>query len=709
MSRRSRTVERPSAHTEPDWPTTVRGNLSGGRVHGTDGSVWLYYTVPLGIVEDAKSVTESLLPGHPLRNAFDQLGAMATPRFNRRQSAKSTYRRVRLLLVNLPGIYQSSNSGALGTFQNTAFAGEPVPRRILVLGVRLAPRMGSGGLRSAVDSMVTFMAAQGIPLSDFDEDFTRVSQTLSRCGLSVPTDDEMDVLASWWSTRRNRATPMLSHPAHLHVFDDVHSTEAAARIGVSDCTGWTDLPGQYQLTVASVSQLLLGLRSADDPWTRWVDHLRRENLLALSIQGLVEPAKVTAAELRRVRKQYNADISERFNQNKLNRGDQDEMLHELTEFEQAYQTGGPPTLIDGSVLVALNGGRHDLSRRATMQPYELAEMAYRQTVGLAEMWLASPVLANPHLHDMPAPAIAYSGIAGLSRVGDADGAQVGLTVTDRQPSYLSRTAASRGDRATCMLVVGQTGSGKSFVLQWLACQFAKERDDDGRPPPQLIFDPKRGSDFSEMVRAAGGRVVSLDDLISTDGVLDPMRSDEPERHIDEAAEMIMFVNPWGSRADDSYTALLKALKGRCNGRGPVHRAGAAPRPGPGRAGRGDPAGLRSGRVEPTVPFLHRVRPRRPGIGHVRRPDLHQGGPLRAVAAVGAEEPGGLHRTRTSDREPDPPGHPRIRAGDGRPRGSAAPGRGVDGADHRFGNHRGRQDRAISGRSCGPVYAERHRG
>ena len=571
MSRRSRAVERPSAHTEPDWPTTVRGILSGGRVHGTDGSLWLYYTVPLGIVEDAKSVTESLLPGHPLRNAFDQLGAMATPRFNRRQSAKSTYRRVRLLLVNLPGIYQSSNSGALGTFQNTAFAGEPVPRRILVLGVRLAPRMGSGGFRSAVDSMVTFMAAQGIPLSDFDEDFARVSQTLSRCGLSVPTDDEMDVLASWWSTRRNRATPMLSHPAHLHVFDDVHSTEAAARIGVSDCTGWTDLPGQYQLTVASVSQLLLGLRSADDPWTRWVDHLRRENLLALSIQGLVEPAKVTAAELRRVRKQYNADVSERFNQNKLNRGDQDEMLHELTEFEQAYQTGGPPTLIDGSVLVALNGGRHDLSRRATMQPYELAEMAYRQTVGLAEMWLASPVLANPHLHDMPAPAIAYSGIAGLSRVGDADGAQVGLTVTDRQPSYLSRTAASRGDRATCMLVVGQTGSGKSFVLQWLACQFAKERDDDGRPPPQLVFDPKLGSDFSEMVRAAGGRVVSLDDLISTDGVLDPMRSDEPERHIDEAAEMIMFVNPWGSRADDSYTALLKALKvgatagARCTG------------------------------------------------------------------------------------------------------------------------------------------------
>ncbi|WP_041368912.1 hypothetical protein [Nakamurella multipartita] len=365
----------PSAHTQPDWPTTVRGTLSGGRVQGTDGSLWLYYTVPLGIVEDAKSVAESLLPGHPLRNAFDQLAAMATPRFNRRQSAKSTYRRVRLLLVNLPGVYRSSNSGALGTFQNTAFAGEPVPQRILVLGVRLAPRMGSGGFRSALDSMVTFMSTQGIPLSDFDEDFARVSQTLSRCGLSVPSDDELDVLASWWSTRRNRGTPMLSHPAHLHVFDDVNSTEAAARIGVSDCAQWTDLPGQYQLTVASVSQVLIGLGSADDPWTRWVAHLRRENLLALSIQGLVEPAKVTAAELRRVRKQYEADVSERLAQGKMNRGDQDEMLHEVTEFEQAYQTGGPPSLIDSSVLAALNGGRQDLSRRSTSQPYELAEMA----------------------------------------------------------------------------------------------------------------------------------------------------------------------------------------------------------------------------------------------------------------------------------------------------------------------------------------------
>ncbi|ACV79066.1 hypothetical protein Namu_2720 [Nakamurella multipartita DSM 44233] len=186
------------------------------------------------------------------------------------------------------------------------------------------------------------------------------------------------------------------------------------------------------------------------------------------------------------------------------------------------------------------------------------------------MWLASPVLSNPHLHDLPAPAIAYSGIAGLSRVGDTDGAQIGLTVTDRQPSYVSRTEASRTDRATCMLVIGQTGSGKSFALQWLAYQFAKERD-DGHLIPQVIFDPKVNSDFSAMVLAAGGRVVSLDDLISTDGVLDPMRSDEPDRHIDEAAEMIMFVNPWGSRADDNYTALLKALKvgasagARCTG------------------------------------------------------------------------------------------------------------------------------------------------
>lgn len=571
MAGRSRAFELPTAHTQPDWPTTVRGVLPGGRVQGTDGSVWLYYLVPLGPVEDAKTIKESLIPGLPLANALDQLAALATPRLNRRQSAKSTYRRVRLLMVNLPGVFRSANAGALGAFQNGAYSRESVTRRVLVLGVRLVPRMGSGGFRSAVDSVVSFMTAQGVPLSDYDEDHSRVGQALSRSGLSVPTDDQFDLLASWWSMRRNRGTPILSHPSHLHVFDDVHSTEAAARIGVSDCDRWGDLPGQYQLTVASVSELNLGLRGADDPWARWVDRLRRENLLALSIQGLVEPAKVTAAELRRARKQYVSDVDERMQHGKMSRGDQDEMLAELTEFESAYQTGGPPTLVDASLVVALNGGRKDLSRRSAAEPYELAEMAFRQSAGLAEMWLASPVVANPHLHDIPAPAIAYSGIAGLSTVGDKDGALLGLTVGDRQPSYLSRRAASRSDRATCMLVLGQTGSGKSFLLQWLAFQFSKDRDESGIVAPQVIFDPKVSSRFDPMVEAAGGRVVSLDDLISTDGVLDPMRADEPERHIDEAAEMIMFVNPWGSRANDNYTALIKALKvgasagARCTG------------------------------------------------------------------------------------------------------------------------------------------------
>src|SRR6188472_472136 len=109
MAGRTKAFELPSAHTQPDWPTSVRGILPGGRVLGTDGSLWLYCLVSLGPVEDAKTIKESLIPGQPLANALDQLAAMATPRLNRRQSAKSTYRRVRLLLVNLPGVFRSAN------------------------------------------------------------------------------------------------------------------------------------------------------------------------------------------------------------------------------------------------------------------------------------------------------------------------------------------------------------------------------------------------------------------------------------------------------------------------------------------------------------------------------------------------------------------------------------------------------------------------
>jgi hypothetical protein len=77
----------------------------------------------------------------------------------------------------------------------------------------------------------------------------------------------------------------------------------------------------------------------------------------------------------------------------------------------------------------------------------------------------------------------------------------------------------------------------------------------------VIFDPKPLSDHSAAVLSSGGRVASLDELIHADGVLDPLRfAQTPELGVEEAANMLLTVNPWGSRGGDVYSGLMRALR-----------------------------------------------------------------------------------------------------------------------------------------------------
>jgi hypothetical protein len=69
-----------------------------------------------------------------------------------------------------------------------------------------------------------------------------------------------------------------------------------------------------------------------------------------------------------------------------------------------------------------------------------------------------------------------------------------------------------------------------------------------------------GSDHGAAVLEAGGQVASLDDLVSSDGIYDPIRfSANAEVGVELAASMLMSVNPWGSKRDDYEAPLQYAL------------------------------------------------------------------------------------------------------------------------------------------------------
>ncbi|GAB2733798.1 ATP-binding protein [Nocardioides pakistanensis] len=543
----------------PAWPTTLRSRLRDGRLMGTDGSVWVYRKVPMSPVTDAKSPSDALNAAEPLLAAYEELAAMATVTVKRRAMAKGSYRQTHTLLVNVPQFFAPDRSHPNAEYLRGQFGGVAIDRRLLLFGVRLVDKVGgTGGWRAAVDSVVETIVSGQTPLSDFDADFAAVDAALSRAGLVEPTPEEIRLANGWWNHGDYPDTPMLVHADHLHVFDSAESVRIADRAGVDACHTWPEVgvPGQHAITFASVQDLELDFVDPTSGQAAWVSDLVAAGAMAISIRGNVEPSAVTREELRRQRKRFIDDINERYENGKMQRAEQEEMLAMLSGVENMYAGKNvPPTLAGASVIVGFDGQVGDINQVVhPSSPAKLALMTYRQNGGMDEMMLCSPLRQNPNLHDLPAQTVACSGLPSLNNVGDSEGALLGFTERDRQPVYLSPTAASTADGLPIALVAGATGSGKTMVLLNAADQFTRM----GRPA--IIIDPKTGSSHDEVVLAAGGQVASLDSLTSADGIFDPLRfSATRDVGVELAASMLMSINPWGNRKDDMEVPLTHAL------------------------------------------------------------------------------------------------------------------------------------------------------
>lgn len=456
---------------DPDWPTTMRARFPDGRCLGVDSSVWLYKAVPMGPVTDAVCGSEMLAVAAPLHAALLALGEMARSRVNRRNASRGTYREFHVLLVNIPRRFVPDPDRALADFLAERFPDRVVDRRLLLLGVRLAPRLGTGGFRAAVDSVTETLLVGGAPISDFDLDLSIVDGALSRCGLTTPTGEQFALANAWWNSGHFGDTPQLVHSDHLHIFASPHSLREAARLEAerADCRAWPHLSRHHTIALGTVQEFDSRLVPADDAAAHWACELIERDALAVSVRGRVEPAKITRAELRRNRRRYREDIRESQQQaGGMDRAEVTEKLAELEAVEAVYSDArsAEPTVVDTSIVAAFSGrnerGSFDLDGETTRTV--IASMVHRQDKALTEMMLCSPLRANPYRHDESASMIAYSGLPSLSVVGDADGALLGFTERDRQPARISPVAAAVNDGLPMMLVAGQTGSGKQVDL-----------------------------------------------------------------------------------------------------------------------------------------------------------------------------------------------------------------------------------------------------
>ncbi|ACL42352.1 hypothetical protein Achl_4401 (plasmid) [Pseudarthrobacter chlorophenolicus A6] len=555
--------------TDVSVPTMMRTLLPGGRMLGVDGSLWLARKVPLEPVVDARSLDERINVFTPLMAAYDELAAMSHPSSNRRALARKDYRQTKLLMVNLKKLYNPESGHPIAGFLKESFPQQTTEKRLLILAVKLSGKLGgNGGLRQAIDSFTETLVVGGTPLSDYDTDLERVDAALARCGFSVPSSKEISLANSWWNQGHFPDTVDLPHSDHLHIFADAKAVRMADAAGREDCHSWPVIPNHRTLTMATLEGFDFDFVSPTSTEAHWATGLIEDDAVAVSISAQIEPAKVTRAELRRQRKRYLDDINERLKQNKMELSEQEEMVRTLESVEEVYASrDGSPTLVDASVLIAFDGEVEDITQAGGGSAANLRVMNFRQRQALAEMMLCSHIRANPNLHDMPTQNVAASGIQSLSTVGDKTGALIGFTERDRQPAYVSPTAASTADGLPLMLVAGGTGSGKTQALLWLATQMNQIPGPKSPRSPQVIVDPKMDSDHSPTVLAAGGQVISLDDLQHADGVFDPIRfARSPEVGVDMAASMLGSINPWGDKKGEYEVAIFVALRyGVANG------------------------------------------------------------------------------------------------------------------------------------------------
>jgi hypothetical protein len=542
--------QNPTIARTPVFESRARKPKPDGRVIGTDNSVWLYRTVPLGSIRDAKTTAEALNISAPLAHAFSELAGLVTTRGINRGLAKKKYREFHLVLTNYPKWYEAPEASPIKSDLNRWFKDMQVLDRRVMLGIRLVPSTGDGSMKGFLDSVEQTLFHGGVLESDYDKDFLQVSSALDRAGLGIPTAADWAAVDGWWNLGDPRPVAELRHSDHIHFFSRRASWETAEDEGLLDCEPWSDLPDHRAITFASLAEFDLGYTPVSDGKTWWATDLVNLGARVVSARGFVEPPTITRQELKSTRRKMRADLDEGYQKGK-DQARREEREQEVNSIEAQYDIGKddmPPTIVDLSVVVGLAGMYND-EEAIRVPAGQLFIMSNRQLQAWHETMICSNVRGNPHLHDVPATTVAYAGFSNLTRVGDSDGAFLGLT-SDKQPVYLSPVAASSGDSAPLMLVGAATGAGKTVLLQWIARQHGLAGT------PTVIIDPKEGSDLrSAFMDVPGFQVRSFDDFISSDGGLDPLTLyPTAEEGIPLAADMLFNVNPWGNDDRRKYEA-----------------------------------------------------------------------------------------------------------------------------------------------------------
>ena len=549
----------------PVTPTSLIGVSPDGRLFAEDGSIWAYFAVPMGPTIDAKTLAARLAVSEPLIGASTELAAgTMTLGVKRRRVQRGNYRSFHILEVNVDAMFAPPATHPLRGMLERDFCSwrDIVTRRVVLYGVKLRHSVVSSSWSTTLERFTSLFQSGRGSLASTDEDYARVRAIMARWGMSTPTRDEMSLARAWWNMGKTPDTPYMFEPGRFHVFRSADAARRAAQLyeEKTPFDRWPPMDGHSVLSFASVTEFDAPDIDALDPRASWLLPVLNSGAVCVSVTGLLEPGQMTAREIERNKSGYELDVADAARKyGKEATPEQLEKIDALRRVRDVYSGGSAaaPSMVDVSIVIAFDGDGDKLAT-AQFPGIDVSVLTNRQMGAMSETWLAPTSRTNPMLHDMSLGLLAYSGVCSLSVVGDKPhgSAFVGYTELDRQPVWSNVAAAgSQADLPPLYGVFGESGSGKSMLMLWLTLQHAMLGH------RTVYIDPKEGSDFTKVVEHYGGEVVSLSDIVGSNGILDPLRlTEDPADGIALAISMLAYIAPWGSSTRDMELPLTVALR-----------------------------------------------------------------------------------------------------------------------------------------------------
>ena len=522
-------------------------------------TVWLWARIPPSApLLDGASDTDRSKEAQQFGAFFDGLASQVSiAGMKYRSLLKSQYRAFHLFTCAFPHVYQtvpSMRGTRLGQWQNSMYHNQHVQQQFAFIGVPLritSDTTGNGQrkprfMRRLLTTLDRWDFSMHYGAPSFEEylpDAKKIERVMLNAGFEPftqmaiydPSEFEQCVakMKSWWSLSTSTALPIIAETDHLHLFPDTVTAATAENLYDQrvPCSEW-DIPRQYPATVCfAQSSDFHGnlIQQAGNQWIAKLLEVRSgggANAVGVSVRGIVEPAKITEAEIRKHDRAITESMRERWKREQESTGDMEDAKENLDWKKDIYRHKDmPPTIIDLSVSVLAAGTAEQAVNSLSVVPdidFVNLNTGYEQLMGFKSMCPCSPVDYTPYQMHWSSTVISGAGASSFASAGDPSGALLGFTEANRQPVYIGTTTVQDEDHKPFFVIIGDTGTGKSMALVNLFAQWSQIPSRDGKGnTPCILINPKQGNDFEDAIRALGGEVRRMDSDMA-DGTFDPL-------------------------------------------------------------------------------------------------------------------------------------------------------------------------------------------